>query len=248
MPHLNNRILSRVRHLDLEDLEPHLRLVELKHGQILADSRERMNKVYFPHGGILSSVVELSDGIGIESGMIGNDGVFGAAQALDHKISLNKVMVQVAGRATMVDAEVIEKIADASPNFRALLIQYEQFFLAQVQQTTACNAVHHVQQRMCKWLARMYDLVGPDLPLTQEFLAAMMGVRRTSVTEIAVEMSKAGLISYRRGRLRIENIALVQERACECHEVVREHYEEMFGETRGATSGQAIGPSTRSEE
>jgi CRP-like cAMP-binding protein len=231
MPHSKNRILSRVSPVDFRHLEPHLRLVELEHGRILAGSRQRMHHVYFPHGGVLSAVVELTTGLGIETGMIGNDGVFGAAQALDHKISLNKVMVQVPGWATVVDAEVIKQAADASQDFRALLIKYEQFFLAQVQQTTACNAVHDVEQRMCKWLVRMYDLVGTDLPLTQEFLAEMMGVRRTSVTQIAVQMQKEGLISYHRGKVRIDSIELVQKRACECHATVREHYEEMFGNT-----------------
>ena len=95
MPHSKNRILSQLSRVDLKHLEPHLRLVELEHGRILADSGERLYSVYFPHGGILSSVVELTTGLGIETGMIGKDGVFGAAQALDHKISLNKVMVLV---------------------------------------------------------------------------------------------------------------------------------------------------------
>jgi CRP-like cAMP-binding protein len=239
MPHSQNRILSKVSAVDLKDLQWHLRIVELQHGQVLADSRTFVHKVYFPHSGILSSVVEMKDGIGIESGMIGWDGVFGAAQALDHKLSLNKVMVQVPGRATVVDANVIRDVAESSRDFRTLLIRAEQFFLAQVQQTSACNALHTVEQRMCKWLVRMCDLVGTDLPLTQEFLAQMMGVRRTSVTTVANGMQGQGLITYRRGRVRIQNIELLQERACECHEVVREHYAEMFGtsEERGIRSG-----------
>ena len=170
MPHSQNRILSKVSAVDLADLQPHLRIVELQREQVLADSRTFVHNVYFPHSGILSSIVEMKDGIGIESGMIGWDGVFGAAQALDHKLSLNKVMVQVPGRATVADANVIRDVAESSPDFRALLIRAEQFFLAQVQQTSACNALHTVEQRMCKWLLRMYDLVGEELPLTQEFL------------------------------------------------------------------------------
>ena len=97
MPHPQNAILARASPVDLEDLRPHLRQINLEHGRVLAESRQRVDQVYFPHGGILSCVVELEDGAAIESGMIGNDGVFGAAQALDDKLSLHKVVVQVPG-------------------------------------------------------------------------------------------------------------------------------------------------------
>ena len=114
--------------------------------------------------------------------MIGNDGVFGAIQAIDDRLSLNKVIVQVPSRSSVVDAAVVKHLADWSPDFRRLIIKYEQFTLGQVQQTTACNALHSVEERTCTWLVRMYDLAGRDLPLTQEFLAQMMGVQRTSVS------------------------------------------------------------------
>jgi CRP-like cAMP-binding protein len=228
MPHPKNRILARASRVDLEDLRPRLREVELEHGRVIAESRERVHQVYFPREGILSCVVELEDGPAIESGMIGNDGVFGATQALDGRLSLHKVVVQVPGWATVVDADHLKAVTQSSPDLLALLIKYDQFFLGQVQQTSACNAMHSVQQRMCKWLVRMYDLVGTELPLTQEFLAQMMGVRRTSVTEVATQLQKEGLISYRRGKMNIVSIDLVQQRACECYKTVRELYVEMF--------------------
>jgi CRP-like cAMP-binding protein len=229
MPHLKNRILSRASPVDFEDLRPHLRLVAMENGMVLAQSRQRLHQVYFPHSGIISCVVELENGSAIESGMIGNDGVFGAAQALDGRLSLHKVMVQVPGEATVVDANQLKAVAHSSPDFLKLLITHETFFLGQVQQTTACNAMHSVEQRMCKWLVRMFDLAGSELPLTQEFLAQMMGVRRTSVTGVASQLQKEGLISYRRGKVSILNMDLVQKRACECHHVVRDHYTELFG-------------------
>jgi CRP-like cAMP-binding protein len=228
MPHSNNRILSTVSAEDMRDLQPHLRLVEMEHGQIIAESRQRVHDVYFPHGGILSSVVELKTGRGIEVGMIGKDGVFGAAQAVDDRLSLNKILVQVPGWAAVVAAEVIKDVAGSSAEFRGLLVRYDQFSWAQVLQTAACNALHTVEQRICRWLVRMYDLVGTELPLTQEFLAQMMGVRRTSVTAVAVQLQSEGLITYRRGHVRIVNMELVQKRACECHESVREYAAEVF--------------------
>jgi hypothetical protein len=107
-------------------------------------------------------------------------------------------------------------------------MRYGQFFVAQVQQTAACNAVHDIEARTCKWLLRMHELAGPDLLLTQEFLAQMMGVRRTSVTAVAGVLQSAGLISYSRGRLRILDIERIQQRACECDRDVRAHYRRMF--------------------
>jgi CRP-like cAMP-binding protein len=228
MPHSKNWILSRASPVDLEDLRPRLRIVEMEHGKILAASRHRVRQVYFPHSGIISCVVEMADGSAIESGMIGCDGVFGATQALDGKVSLHKVMVQVPGWATVVDADHLKAVAQSSPDFLRLLAKYESFFLGQVQQTSACNALHSVEQRICKWLLRMHDLAGGELPLTQEFLAQMMGVRRTSVTGIASQLQKEGLISYHRGKVTILSVDLVQKRACECHHAVQEQYAEMF--------------------
>jgi CRP-like cAMP-binding protein len=114
-----------------------------------------------------------------------------------------------------------------------LLIKYEQFFLAQVQQTAACNAVHNVRSRTCKWLLRMHDLVGSKLPLTQEFLAQMMGVRRTSVTQVAKELQQSGMITYSRGRIRIVDLDLVRQSACECNEDIRSHYRRIFTSNEG---------------
>jgi CRP-like cAMP-binding protein len=236
MPHSKNQILARARSVDLEDLGRKLRVVNLQLGQVLADTREPVAQVYFPHEGILSSVVELENGWTIETGMIGKDGVFGAVQALDGKFSLNKVVVQVPGRASVVDAEHLKAVCQSSPNFLALLMNYENFFLSQVQQMTACNATHTVEQRMCKWLVRMYDLVGTDLPLTQDFLAQMMGVQRTSVNGVARQLQSEGLISYRRGHVTIVNIDLVERRACECHTTVREQYIDLLGNPGGAPS------------
>jgi CRP-like cAMP-binding protein len=249
MPHTQNAILSRTSPVDLKDLEPYLRLVELPHGREIAHSRGRVSEVYFPHGGILSCVVELENGWTIETGMIGRDGVFGAMQAIDGRLSLHTVKVQVPGRATVVDANVVKNVADSSPDFRALIVKYDQFFLGQVQQHTACNALHSIEQRTCKWLGRMYDLVGTDLPLTQEFLAQMMGVRRTSVTSVATQLQAEGLISYRRGKINILDIDRLKRRTCECHSSIQEQYIAIFGRTPSATfrHDRSLEPGTAAE-
>jgi CRP-like cAMP-binding protein len=109
--------------VDLEDLGRRLRVIDLQRGEVLADSDQRVLKVYFPHSGILSSIVELESGWTIETGMIGKDGVFGATQALDDKLSLNKVMVQVPCRASVVDAEHLKAVVQSSPDLLKLLIK-----------------------------------------------------------------------------------------------------------------------------
>jgi CRP-like cAMP-binding protein len=228
MPHSKNFLLNRLDADVLDRLSRDLSVIQLPHGQVLAETHERVEKVYFPHGGIISCVVETIGGGAIETGMIGNDGAFGSSQALDDKVSLNHVVMQVSGPASMISSDHIRKAADELPILRGLLVKYEQFFLAQVQQTAACNALHTVQARTCKWLLRMQALAGDDLPLTQEFLSQMMGVRRTSVTQVAGQLQKAGMITYKRGHIHINDLDQIREWACECDADVRSHYRRMF--------------------
>jgi CRP-like cAMP-binding protein len=228
MLHQKNFLLNQIEPEILIRIVPHFSVVELHHSDVLAQTHQRIERVYFPHSGIISCVVQLIGGDAIQTGMIGNDGAFGAGQALDDRVSLNRVVVQVAGMASVISSDGILKVADEFPAFRRLLMKYEEFFVSQVQQTAACNAVHNVQARICKWLLRMHELVGADLPLTQEFMAQMMGVRRTSVTGVAGELQKAGMISYNRGRVRIVDLERVRQCACECDEDVRSHYRRIF--------------------
>jgi CRP-like cAMP-binding protein len=226
--HQDNFLLNLLQPDVFDQVEPQLSIIDLHREQVLAETHQRIEAVYFPHSGIISCVVELLGGGAIETGMVGKDGAFGASQALDDKVSLNHVVTQVGGTASLMSSDHLREHADALPVFRAVLIKYDQFFLAQVQQNVACNAVHSVQARTCKWLLRMHELVGPDLPLTQEFLAQMMGVRRTTVTAVAGDLQKAGMITYSRGRLRIVDLRQIQQWACECEEDVRSHYRRIF--------------------
>jgi len=229
MPHHRDNFLLNLLEPDvLDQIEPQLSIIDLQREQVLAETHQRIEKVYFPHSGIISCVVELIGGGAIETGMIGKDGNFGSSQALDDKVSLNHVVTQVGGTASLMSSEHLRQQAEAFPPFRSVLIKYDQFFLAQVQQHVACNAAHNVQARTCKWLLRMHELVGPDLPLTQEFLAQMMGVTRTTVTTVAGELQKAGMITYRRGHVHIGNLSQIQKWACECDEDIRSHYRRIF--------------------
>jgi CRP-like cAMP-binding protein len=223
-----NELLSRLSPAALEAVLPHLSIMPIELGDEIAEPHEVVHRVLFPHSGMLSCVVDLAGGGAVETGMIGRDGAFGGTQALDGKISLNRVTAQLSGEASAIDPRKLAELALTFPIIREVLLKYEQLFLAQVQQTAACNAVHSVRQRLARWLLRMHTLVGPDLQLTQEFLAQMMGVRRPSVSDVAKEFQAAGLISYRRGHITIKDIRKVQEWACECETDLRLHYDRLF--------------------
>jgi CRP-like cAMP-binding protein len=229
MPQSPNHLLAKLPRKVFADLQSHLKLVELTHGDVLAEAGATLNRVYFPHSGIISLVVDLTVGEMIETAMVGRDGVFYASAAFDSKVSLNRGIVQLAGVASVIDADQLSRIADKDKPFRSLLIRHDLLLFSQAQQSAACNARHKVEARMCRWLLRMRDLAGSDdLQLTQEFLGQMMGVRRTSVSIVAGTLQKTGLIRYKRGNISILNVPRIRKRACECYETVKGHYHRLL--------------------
>jgi CRP-like cAMP-binding protein len=224
-----NRILASLSAEVFAVIQPHLKLVPLTLGEVVADTGSTVTRIYFPHSGVISLVVEMESGHMVETAMVGRDGVFNAAAALDGKVSLNKALVQLTGAASVIDVDRMRLIADEHGSFRSILLRHEQVMFAQSQQSAACNATHLVVARMCKWLLRMEDLAESDnLTVTQEFLAQMIGVRRTSVSLVAGTLQKAGLIKYRRGNVRILDRAGLQEASCECYGTIKAHYERML--------------------
>jgi CRP-like cAMP-binding protein len=197
----------------------------MKLGATLVEAKGKVNKVYFPHSGIISLVVQMINGGNIETAMIGRDGALGAALALDGSISLNRATVQLAGVATVIDHKKVLEFGLSSPALRSIIIQHDQVLFAEAQQSGACNAVHSAEGRMCRWLLRMRDLADTDdLPLTQDFFAHMLGVRRTTVSGIAASLLKSGHISYSRGNVRILSIDGLRAESCECYDVVKTNY------------------------
>jgi CRP-like cAMP-binding protein len=200
----------------------------MKLGDVLARAGGPVTRVHFLSSGVISLVVAMSVGDMIETAMVGNDGVLNAASALDGKVSLNKGIVQLAGVASVIDADRLRAIADGSSALRSIILRHEQVLFAQSKQSAACNASHSVERRMCRWLMRMRDLAGSDdLTLTQEFLAQMIGVRRSSVSIVAGTLQKAGLIQYRRGNIRILDVEGLREGCCECYGAVAAHYDRL---------------------
>lgn len=213
---------------DLEALKKHLTIIDLRPGQTLARPGDDMGRVYFPHSGIVSFMVE-ADGQLLQTGMVGRDGVIGAAQALDDKISVNRIIVQLPGTASFIDRDPLREAVQKGSTIRQIFAAHEQFFVADIQQTAACNALHSLEARMCRWMLRMMDLVGTDLRLTHDYLAAMIGVRRAGVSQVAARLQEEAIIRYDRGHITIENVAALKRDSCPCYEAVRKNYATLLG-------------------
>ena len=224
-----NRILNALPQNIFAAFEPHLRPIDLVFGQVVAEPDQPVGHVYFPTTGVVSLVVAMKVGDMIETAMVGRDGVVNATTAMDGKISLHKGIVQVAGTGSVMTSDALRSLANEFEPLRGLLIRHEQVLFAQAQQSAGCNASHTVEARMCRWLLRIRDLTGSDhMKLTQEFLAQMLGVRRTSVSLVAGTLQKAGFIKYRRGDIHLLDVAQIEAGACECYETVKGHYARLL--------------------
>lgn len=221
-----NRILNSLPQNIFAAVEPHLKHANLAFGAIVAEPDRPVERVYFPQIGVISLVVEMAVGDMIETAMVGRDGVVNGTSALDGKVALHRGIVQVAGEASVITSDALRRLADDFAPLRSMLIRHEQVLFAQAQQSAGCNASHTVEARMCRWLLRIRDLTEvDDLYLTQEFLAQMLGVRRSSVSVVAGTLQKAGFIKYTRGRVRLLDIEQIEAGACECYQTVKGHYE-----------------------
>ena len=177
----------------------------------------------------MSIVVALESGDRIEAAVAGRSSLCGASAALGVHVHLNTTIVQMPGSASVMPADQFARAASECEGIRNLAFRHTQFMLAQGQQSAACNARHHIPQRLCAWLLRVRDAAGQDeLDLTQEFLAQMLGVQRASVSLVAADLQNKGLIRYRRGDLHITDLEGLKANACECYQAVRKQYERLF--------------------
>lgn len=215
-------------------LKPRLRALELRAGEVLFTAGDKVANIYFLQSGAVSLVTELAGGQMIESAMVGRDSVVGGGAALDDRDAVYKAIVQVTGNGYALDVDFARHVADDSEEFRTAIIRHEQLILAQAQQSAACNAAHNLHERLARWLLRVRDVTGSDqFVLTQEFIAEMLGVGRTSVSIVAHTLQQAGMINYRRGHISIQNVEALKDTACECYGTVKGRYDKIL------QSGQA---------
>jgi CRP-like cAMP-binding protein len=224
-----NRFLATLPPHDFALLAPHLRTITLERGVMLHDVGEEIEHVYFPHAGMVSLVAVLQNGATVETATIGRGGVIGASAGLGAKSTFGRAVVALPATAAWISASQFRAAANQSQAIRDLIVRYNDLLLAQVQQAVACNALHALEARLCGRLLQTHDCIDGDaIPLTQEFLAQMLGVRRTTVTIAARLLQSAGLIRYRRGLIQIVDRRALENIACECYAAVRQNIDKIF--------------------
>jgi CRP-like cAMP-binding protein len=230
-----NRFLATLPPHDFSLLAPHLRTIPLERGVMLHDVGEEIEHVYFPHSGMVSLVAVMQSSADVETATIGRAGVIGASAGLGAKQSVGRAIVQLPGTGAWLSACQFHAAANRSQGIRDLIVRYNDLLLAQVQQSVVCNALHTMEGRLCRWLLQAHDCMdGNAIPLTQEFLGQVLGVRRTTVTIAAQLLQSSGLIQYRRGLIQIVDRPQLEELSCECYAVVRRHTDKIFPPSDGA--------------
>ncbi len=205
-------------------LEPDLRQVMLPQATVCFEPGEPVDQVYFPHNGMISMLVVTRDGAMVETSTIGCEGAAGIQCGLGHRLSFTRATVQIPGNFYVIPASRFEQAASRSSALRDVIARYSETLLAEAVQTSACNAIHDGSSRLCRWLLQSADRIGSDqLALTQELLADMLGVRRTTVTLLAQELQRRGVLRYSRGKITILDRPALEACACECYEATRHH-------------------------
>jgi CRP-like cAMP-binding protein len=227
-----NRLLSLLSDADYERLRPHFSQVEFEYRKILYEALRPIEQVYFPVDGVASLVITTVDGGSAEVGTIGSEGLVGLPVVLGDSEAPSTVYVQVPGTALSMDAGAFRIALDRSPTLNLTMLRYAHAFFNQVAQSAACAHLHRVEQRCCRWLLMTRDrMPSGEFLLTHEFLGMMLGVRRTTVTEVMGALQKAGLVRYRRGHVSILDHEALRLRACECYDISRLEFDRLLGDT-----------------
>lgn len=218
-----NRILRKLQPDDIQSMLPLMELVELDIKASIYEPNHPIEYAYFPESGVISIVTPLEDGSSVEVAVIGNEGMVGLPVILQANSSPTRAFCQVSGKSWRIKAECLKQQMDRSANFTRLMLRYTQTVFDLIAQTSACNRLHTIEERCARWLLLLHDRAsnGSDtFFLTQEFLAQMLGVRRSGVNLAAGMLQKANLINYVRGKITILDRTGLEEACCECYGVV----------------------------
>ena len=218
-----NRLLATLPDDAFALLEPDLRQLTLPQGVLCYGAGEPIDQVYFPHTGMISQLITTGDGDMVETASTGREGGVGLQCGFGPRLSFTRATVQIPGRFSTISAPRFEHAVSRSTALRDLILRYTEMLWAEALQNAACNAIHDGSSRLCRWLLQCADRTGSEqLLLTQEFLAEMLGVRRTTVTLLAQELQKRGILRYSRGRITILDRATLESCACECYGAVKQ--------------------------
>ncbi|MDZ8035894.1 Crp/Fnr family transcriptional regulator [Nostoc sp. DedSLP04] len=225
-----NKLLAALPTSDYERLLPHLKLVSLPTRQVLYEPGEPITHVYFPQNAVVSIVTCMRDGSTVEVGIVSNEGMVGIPVILGSNTTTTKAFVQVAGAGMQIDADILRTEFNRGGAIQKLLLRYVRAIYTELTQSCACNRLHSLEERLARWLLTVSDrLASEEFPLTQEFIAQMLGVRRSGVTVAASTLSRAGMISYQRGHIKILNREDLEATSCECYRVIQKEFTRLLG-------------------
>ena len=230
VPALQNSLLEALSADDYALIAPHIVQVELERGRVIYDPGDPVEYVYFPHDGVISLMTLMENGAAIESTTIGPEGALGLMAAVAPRQSLSRAIVQTPLMAARISAERLHEGWERSPAWRHLVDRHTEALFGHAMQSVACNALHSVEARFCRWLLTCHDRISTNtVALTQEFLADMLGVQRTTVTAVARSLQEKGVIRYRRGIVDIIDRAGLLALTCECYGAIRDNYTRLLG-------------------
>ena len=217
-----NLLLAALAPAELKRMTPHLELVEMPLGDVVYESGRHQDHVYFPTSCIVSLLYVLENGASAEIAVVGYEGVVGVSIFMGGETTPSRGVVQSAGSACRLPSQFVMEEFKRGGSMQHLMLRYTQSLITQMAQTAVCNRHHSVDQQLCRWLLLSIDrLPSPEIVMTQELIANMLGVRREGVTEAAGKLQKAGVVSYRRGHIKVLDRERLEAMACECYEVVR---------------------------
>jgi hypothetical protein len=221
-----NQILSAFDQGARARIQAQLQPVTLRLGSVVCEAGGPLEYAYFPQGAVLSLLTIMEDGTGTECANIGREGAFGLFSAMYSRVSFNQCVVQLEGPISRCPIEPLRVEFQNSEYIRNLFVSYSETLLSQVMQSVGCNALHNIEQRLCRWLLMMHDRAeGRLLTYTHDLLAHMLGANRTSVTFAAQSLQNAGLISYSRGLIEVRDRAGLEKASCECYAVVKARFQ-----------------------
>jgi len=227
---LDNELLGLLTPEERARLAGSTRQVTVDFGQVLYEPGVRITHVYFPSTAVVSCLYTMHDGPTAEMAIIGRDGLVGIGTLLGSDASSHRAMVQMGGTALKLPARALQLEFARGGQFQRVVLRYAQALIGQISQTAVCNCLHSMEQRLCRWLLLCHDRVaGPELLMTQEYIASVLGGRRESVTVAAGRLQDAGLIQYSRGHIRLVDRAGLEAAVCECYRVVRDESERLLG-------------------
>ena len=227
---MQNGLLVALPAEHLALITPYLTQLELERGRLLYDPGDPIDQIYFPHDGVISLMTVMENGAAIESTTIGPEGALGLMAAVAPRQSLSRAIVQTPLKVARISADRLHEAWKRSPQLRDLIDRHTEALYGHAIQSVACNALHSVEARFCRWLLTCHDRISTDtVALTQEFLADMLGVQRTTVTAVARSLQEKGVIRYRRGVVDIVDRQALQTMTCECYGVIRGTYQRLLG-------------------